>query len=168
MKEFFMDKIANNVVNFKPRVENQKRFVETRRKALMKDIFCPKCGVVLEGGVWRWGNQTPLICKQALCPACQQIKEEKPAGFLSIKGSYFQENRSTMMSFISRQIEEQLTQKPLSRLMSLEELSKEMVILSFTDSELPQLLAEAIAQQFEALVDSSQANRNGIVRVSWC
>ena len=163
-----MAKITNNVVNFKPREENQQRYVETRRKALMKDIFCPKCGVILKGGVWQWGNQTPLICKQALCPACQQIKEKKPAGFLTIKGSYFQENRSTIMSFISRQIEEQLTQKPLSRLMSLEELSKEMVILSFTDSELPRFLAEAIAQQFDALVDSSQTNRHGIVRVLWC
>lgn len=49
---------------------------------------CTECNSVYLEGRWTW-YEPPVNANKVLCPACQRISENYPAGYLELKGSFF-------------------------------------------------------------------------------
>ena len=57
-------------------------------KKLAEPSRCPECGAVYHRGRWTWGA-APAGAAAATCPACHRIKDQFPAGHVTLKGEFF-------------------------------------------------------------------------------
>ena len=61
---------------------------------------CPECRATFQDGRWTWGK-APADSNEQLCPACQRIRDEFPAGFVTIKGDYLKGHRDEILAVIN-------------------------------------------------------------------
>ncbi len=128
---------------------------------------CTECGVVFGGGRWQWRDEVPEGAHPALCPACQRIRDEAPAGLLSLGGDFWHEHREEIVNLIHNKVEEQKRDHPMKRLMGIEDEEDGTSIASFTDMHLPRGVGQAIERAYEGELDITYPEGGGIVRVTW-
>lgn len=133
----------------------------------VEPTLCPECGVVFSSGRWQWLPEVPSGAHQQLCPACQRIQDKVPAGYLNLKGDFFDEHRDEIMKLIHNKVEAQKAQHPLKRLMDIEPQADGSVLITFTDMHLPRGAGEAIASAYEGDLDIQYTDQAGILRVYW-
>src|SRR5690242_16929691 len=64
----------------------QSRSITDPYKAMKKPhepTACPQCGVVYRAGHWQW-IERPADAHEGLCPACHRIKDDFPAGQVTL------------------------------------------------------------------------------------
>jgi NMD protein affecting ribosome stability and mRNA decay len=128
---------------------------------------CPECGVVFSSGRWQWLREAPEQPKEELCPACQRIRDKVPAGFLTIRGTFFREHRDEILHLIHNKVEDQRRQHPMKRLMFIDEQEDGSTVITFTDVHLPRGVGEAIERAYEGELEIQYTEEAGIVRVYW-
>src|SRR6185503_5396398 len=60
---------------------------------------CPKCHAAFVNGRWAWEKGSD-DAPQMVCPACQRIEDRFPAGYVTIKGSYFADHRDEIIALV--------------------------------------------------------------------
>lgn len=128
---------------------------------------CPECGVVFSSGRWQWLPDVQEGANKELCPACQRIHDNVPAGFLTLSGTFFDEHRDEIMRLVHNKEEEQKAQRPMKRLMGVEKQDDGGVVITFSDVHLPRGVGEAIERAYEGELDIHYTKEAGIVRVYW-
>ncbi|MFN3919700.1 MAG: BCAM0308 family protein [Methylohalobius sp.] len=128
---------------------------------------CPQCKVVFDEGRWQWQPSPPAGATEELCPACQRIRDKVPAGFLTLRGEFFQQHRDEIMHLVHNQVEQQKAQHPMKRLMAVEDQEDGGVVITFTEAHLPAGVGEAIERAYKGELDIRYVEEDGIVRVYW-
>jgi len=128
---------------------------------------CEACGAVFSQGRWQWKPEAPADAHRQRCPACQRIHDKVPAGILNVSGDFFGEHRDEIMRLVHNKVEEQKTQHPLKRLMTVEDRKDGGVEITFTDMHLPRGVGEAIEHAYEGELEIQYTKESGIVRVYW-
>lgn len=109
-----------------------------------QSVFCPRCGVILNKGRWKWGLK-PANARKALCPCCVRSTENAPAGLLTVKGSFLYRQKSQILS-LARETETELKREmALARILSIDERLEAVEIIT-TDIRLLVLIAEKLRQ----------------------
>ena len=137
----------------------------TAMKKLHEPTACPLCGAVYHAGHWQW-MERPARAHEELCPACHRIKDEFPAGELTIRGQFAAQHRDEIRQIILRQQEIEKSEHPLNRIMKINE-TDEAIVVTTTEIHLPRRIAEALKSAFDGELELDYDEDGYFLRVSW-
>jgi NMD protein affecting ribosome stability and mRNA decay len=116
------------------------------QQKLHEGTVCPQCGAVYHQGRWKWVARFEGVGEE-LCPACRRIKEEFPAGVVTLRGEFAREHKEEMVHLARHQEEAEKREHPLNRIMSIEE-DAQGIVINTTDIHLPRRIGEAVKRAF--------------------
>ena len=117
------------------------------RLKLREPTYCPECGVVFHEGRWHWAPK-PVPGYQETCPACRRIKDNYPAGELTITGAFARQHKTEILHLARHQEEQEKGEHPLHRIMRIEE-GADAVVVKTTDIHLPRRIGEGAAPRLQ-------------------
>ena len=134
---------------------------------LREIVDCPTCGASYRSGRWTW-ETAPVGSFAQICPACERIERDDPAGVLSVEGAFASSHRREVITLVHAVEERERTEHALKRVMAIEEEGR-LLIVKTTDAELTEALGKALEKAFagklvQPAIPSDKANR---VRVHW-
>jgi hypothetical protein len=127
--------------------------------------WCPSCGVTFKKGRWAWAPK-PADAEEHTCPACLRVRDRCPAGFVHIRGSFFDEHATDLRGLIKHVEEKEKGQHPLNRIMSFEREGDETIITT-TDAHLARAIGEALHRAHEGELDYAYIAESPMLRVHW-
>jgi NMD protein affecting ribosome stability and mRNA decay len=127
---------------------------------------CPKCGAVFHNGRWQW-DAAPADSNQSLCPACHRIQDKVPAGFLNLGGEFLAGHKEEIMGLIRHVEQREKAAHPLKRIMEVEPLEDDGMLITFTDPHLARGVGEALHDAYKGELDFAYQAEERILRVSW-
>jgi hypothetical protein len=132
---------------------------------LHEPTTCPQCNAVFLKGRWQW-SLAPAGAHQALCPACQRIRDKFPAGYVAIAGPYALNHRVDLLNLIRHCEERAKAEHPLQRIMSID-TSVDQVLITTTDIHLARGIGEALHHAHQGDLDFHYELDQYLLRVHW-
>ncbi len=137
---------------------------KTRMK-LPQLTVCPQCGAVFHDGRWQW-TRRPTAAHEELCQACHRINDEYPAGVVTLSGAFVQKHKDEILHLARNQEEQEKTEHPLHRIMSIEERDGSIVI-NTTDVHLPRRIGQKLFDAYEGEFGFHYDEAGYFIRVNW-
>jgi NMD protein affecting ribosome stability and mRNA decay len=132
---------------------------------LPEPTLCVECGALFSRGRWSWGKTRQKV-HEGSCPACQRIADNYPAGYVEMKGRFFQEHQDEILN-LARNIESQeKNERPLERIMAIEE-HPEQAILSTTGIHLARRIGDALSRSYKGELTIRYLKEDQDVRICW-
>jgi len=135
------------------------------RGKLKEPTVCIDCGALFHKGRWTWGSK-PTGAYEITCPACLRIRDKYPKGFLTLKGSFADEEHEQVMGVVRNTEATEKQEHPLSRIMGVER-QPEGLVVSTTDTHLPRRIGEALKHAYHGELDVHYDHDEDFVRVTW-
>ena len=66
---------------------------------------CPVCNAVFKDGRWQWLESWPVDSHQVICQACQRIRDNYPAGLVTMSGDFIKTHKQEVLN-LARQHEQ--------------------------------------------------------------
>ena len=132
---------------------------------LPEPTVCAQCGAVFHEGRWQW-RQAPANAHQGTCPACHRIHDHYPAGFLTLKGTFFQSHRDEIMHLVHNHEHHERAEHPLKRIMEVEEKDGATLVTT-TDIHLARGIGEALHHAYQGELQYHYNPEQNLLRVSW-
>lgn len=158
-------------LNFTKRVDHEAGHVS--KKHPKEPAVCKKCGAIYTKGRWSFDDSAlkknsfgKAVPYKMTCPACIQIKEGIPAGFVYIKGRFFEEHKKEIVNLLRNEEERLAHTNPLARIMNLENSKKGFTITTTTE-HLAQHLGRALHRAYGGQVEYDFSHENKLARVYW-
>ena len=126
---------------------------------------CPECKAVFTEGRWTW-EKPPSDSNEQLCPACQRIHDRFPAGYVTIKGAFFQEHRDEIVNLIESHEKKEKAARPLQRIMAIDD-KRDGLEVTTTDSHLARGIAEALHGAYKGELKLRYSRDENLLRASW-
>jgi hypothetical protein len=127
---------------------------------------CPTCGAVFRKGCWRAAS-APADALRRLCPACQRIADDYPAGYVTLEGSFLEEHRDEILG-IARNVESrEKTEHALKRIIAIQSGASGGLVVTTTDPQLARAIGEAIYAAYAGDLDYAYAKDEDLLRVTW-
>lgn len=136
------------------------------RHKLREPSVCPICKAVFHGGRWQWAQSWPADAHQEICQACRRIKDNYPAGLVTLKGGARYGGRDEMLNLIRNVEQLEKAEHPLHRIMKIEQRA-DTVVVSTTDLHLARRLGEAIHHAYKGTLDWHYNKESCFARVDW-
>lgn len=127
---------------------------------------CPTCHAVFKGGHWQWLKSWPADSHGTTCPACQRIRDNYPAGVITMSGDFIRQHRQEIVNLARRHEKEERSLHPLHRIISIEEHT-DMVTVATTDIHLPKRIGQALHRAYKGSLDLHYDKDSCFVRVNW-
>lgn len=127
--------------------------------------LCPTCKAVFAHGRWAWGTK-PADAYEQLCPACQRIEDEFPAGYVTIKGEFIREHRDEIIALITGKEDREKAEHPLQRIMAIEDV-REGLQVTTTDSHLARGIGEALYDAYKGDLKLRYSRDENLLRATW-
>ena len=151
----------------------QDRLIHERRHDSCKStskplgpVVCPVCNAVFKNGRWQWLESWPLDCPQAICQACQRIRDNYPAGIVTMSGDFIRKHRQEVVNLARNHEWEERTRHPLHRIISIEE-HPDTVVVATTDIHLPKRIGRALQRAGKGRLALHYDPETCFVRVNW-
>ncbi|MDD5471726.1 MAG: BCAM0308 family protein [Sideroxydans sp.] len=126
---------------------------------------CTGCGAVFHGGRWQWMD-APAGAHETLCPACQRVRDQFPAGFLSLSGDFLAANEAEIRQLISHHEDREKAEHPLQRIMDIEDTADGLMVTT-TDMHLARGIGEALHHAYQGELEFHYNPDQALLRVSW-
>jgi hypothetical protein len=126
---------------------------------------CRDCHAVFRRGRWAVGS-APGVEHPALCPACARIRDDLPAGYVTLEGARSETERETMVHVARNEEARMKSEHPLERIMHVEDDGKRILVTT-TDTHLPRRIGEAVQRTFKGKLDVKFGEDEYSVRVHW-
>ena len=126
---------------------------------------CPKCHSVFMDGRWTW-NDVPKDAFQETCPACRRIEDRFPAGYVRIKGAFFNEHRDDIINLVQAREKHAKAERPLQRIMGMDE-TRDGFEITTTDSHLARGIAQALFDAYKGDLKVKFSRDENLVRAVW-
>ena len=126
---------------------------------------CTKCSSVYLEGRWTW-YEPPAKANKVLCPACQRITENYPAGYLELKGSFFKKHREEMLNLIHNEEKQEKGEHPLERIMAIDE-EGEHTLITTTGIHIARRIGEAVSSAYQGELSFTYGDGEKIIRIFW-
>lgn len=128
---------------------------------------CPECGAVFEKGRWQWPVGPVANAHEMMCPACERIRDDMPAGILTLSGTFLRKHQHEILKLIRNKVDEEKAEHPLKRLMDVEGGEEGELVVTFTDLHLPRGTGEAIERAYDGNLEIQYTKESNLVRVYW-
>jgi hypothetical protein len=135
------------------------------RGKLKEPTTCIECHALFHKGRWTW-DTTPEEADEITCPACLRIRDKYPKGYLTLKGSFVDEQHEQIMGVLRNVEAKEKQEHPLSRLMGMERRPEGLVV-STTDTHLPRRIGEALKHAYHGELDLHYDDDEDFIRVIW-
>lgn len=135
------------------------------RGKLKEPTVCTECGATFHKGRWTWGTK-PADADEIICPACMRIRDKYPKGFVTLKGSFKDEQHEQVLGLVKNTEQIEKTEHPLSRIMSIE-TKPEGLVISTTDSHLPRRIGEGLKHAYHGELELHYDQDEDFVRITW-
>ena len=126
---------------------------------------CPECHAVFTEGRWTW-EKAPDDAHEQLCPACQRIHDKFPAGYVTIKGSFFDEHKDEIVNLIEGHEKKEKAERPLQRIIAIDE-KRDGIEVTTTDSHLARGIAEALHSAYKGELKLRYSRDENLLRATW-
>ena len=126
---------------------------------------CGTCAAVFEQGRWRWGD-VPAGARRSTCPACARIRDELPAGYVNLSGTFFNDHRAELLHLARNAAEQERAEHPMHRIMQVVEAPAQTVITT-TDVHSARRIGEALERAYDGDLDVRFGADEYSVRVNW-
>ena len=130
---------------------------------LADPVVCPDCGATYIEGRWTW-RHGPVEAPRRRCAACVRIRDDYPAGFLTLRGDFARVNREALLRLARNTETREKRTHPINRIMRVEESDEAMLILT-TEPHLAQSIGHALHSAYKG--DLRFDFQEDIVRVTW-
>lgn len=127
--------------------------------------ICTECQSVFSQGRWTWKREPPEA-KKVVCPACQRIHDNYPAGTLELKGDFFNLNRSEILNLIHNEEKKEKGEHPLERIMEIQE-EESQTIITTTGIHIARRIGEAVAHAYQGDLAFTYGEGEKTIRLSW-
>lgn len=135
-----------------------------RTQKLPDPTRCPECSAVFTRGRWTW-DPLKFVDNEQVCPACQRIRDDYPAGYIVIEGSFLQSHKEELLNLIRNLEKKKSEQHPLERIIKISESDGKMTITT-TGIHLPKMIGDALKSSYEGDLNISYDAEN-LARVHW-
>ena len=132
---------------------------------LPEPSVCSQCGAVYHQGRWQW-LPAPKNAHVQMCPACHRIHDQYPAGFLMMKGEFFQAHRDEIMQLLHRLEQHERAEHPLKRIVAVEDKADETLVTT-TDIHLARGMGEALHHAYQGELEYHYNPEQNLLRVHW-
>jgi NMD protein affecting ribosome stability and mRNA decay len=146
-------------------IKEKRHDVYEARQKLKDPALCAKCGALYKSGRWTW-KEPPATAAKTTCPACRRIADGYPAGFVEVKGPFFQEHREDILHLIHNVEALEKKQHPLERIMSETE-KKGQVSLTTTGIHVARAIGDALAKAYKGELSFKYPDAEKTLRVRW-
>ena len=126
---------------------------------------CPECNASFQEGRWSW-KPAPRDANEQLCPACQRIQDEFPAGFVTIKGDYVKTHRDEIIAVVEGKEKREKAEHPLQRIMEIKDVAGGIQVAT-TDSHMARGIGEALHSALQGDLKIRYSKDENLVRVAW-
>ena len=126
---------------------------------------CPSCKASFTEGRWTW-EKAPADANEMLCPACQRIQDEFPAGYVTIKGAFFAEHKDEIVNLIHSHEKKEKAERPLQRIMTID-VKRDGLEVTTTDSHLARGIAEALHGAYKGELKLRYSRDENLLRAVW-
>lgn len=146
---------------------NETRNPERKLRKPSQPTSCPRCGLVVKGGRWMKGIAGERD-DQKLCPACERVEAENPAGFVYLGGDFFSQNSAEIMNRVQNLVDSHEAEHPVSRIMK-QERAPEGILVTTTDMRLARAIGEAIHHAYQGTIEYHHGGGKGgePITVTW-
>ncbi|MEO7743305.1 MAG: BCAM0308 family protein [Usitatibacter sp.] len=129
---------------------------------------CPKCHASFMGGRWTWAKLTANDdAAEMLCPACQRIRDKFPAGYVTLKGEFFKQNKDEIVRLMEDHEKKEKAERPLQRIMGMDAKKDGSFEVTTTDSQLARALGEALHEAYKGDLKVRYSRDENLVRAVW-
>ncbi len=150
----------------KDKLIKQKRHdVYREREKIQEPALCNKCGALLVNSRWTW-KEPPAETYEVTCPACRRKADKYPAGFIEIKGDFFEEHRAQIINLINNVEKQEKTERPLERIMDITDRKNDTLVTT-TGVHIARRIGEALSQSYKGDFSFRYADDEKRIRVSW-
>jgi NMD protein affecting ribosome stability and mRNA decay len=132
-------------------------------KKLADPTVCPDCGATFRDGRWTW-RHGPVEAPRTLCSACQRIRDDYAAGFVTLRGSFVREHRDEILALSRHTEEREKAEHPIKRIMDISDDSGDLVIRT-TDVHLARDIGSAVHRAYKGTLNVQYDE--DIARVEW-
>jgi NMD protein affecting ribosome stability and mRNA decay len=128
---------------------------------------CPDCRASYRNGRWTW-ERAPVGSYEHVCPACERIRGDYPAGVLRIQGGFANSHRDELVGLIRNVEERERREHPLKRVMAIEEEGGGLEVKT-TDAKLAESLGKALHHAYAGTLEQppTSSDKENLVRVRW-
>ena len=137
------------------------------RHAPPEPTVCPDCGAVYQSGRWAWVDPAPKDAHSEACPACLRIRDQFPAGVITLEGGFLAEHRDEIFGLIQNQEDAERAEHALHRIMGMDEADDGIVTLATTDIHLPRRILEALHRAYEGEMEFQYGDDETSLRGRW-
>ena len=148
------------------------RMIQERRHGLYRHrekwpepTICEHCSALFEKGRWTW-SQTDQEAYTTVCPACRRIAGNHPAGYVEIRGNFFNEHREELINLIMNVEAQQKAERPLERLMQVVDREGRTVVTT-TGIHIARRIGDSLSNAYQGNLDIQYADGDKRVRVYW-
>lgn len=134
--------------------------------------LCSKCGAFY----WnkRWSTDQAELGKareeagttQVVCPACQRMHDDNPAGVLTLSGEYLLQHEDDILNMIKNVEASGRGRNPLARIMEITQDNR-ILTVSTTDAKLAQKLGKEVHKAHKGDLQFLWSQAESFVRVNW-
>jgi len=146
-------------------IQEARHDVYQARGKFREPTACPRCGAVFHKGRWSWGLR-PAEAHEAICPACERIGDQNPAGILTLQGLFLTVHRDEILGLIHNEEAKAKTEHPLSRVMKVDQ-KDDTVEVTTTDMHLAQGIGEALRHAYQGTLALRYSRNQQLIRVRW-
>lgn len=132
---------------------------------LRENTQCTNCEALYRGGRWTWEIPSAAAAK-GLCPACQRIADNNPAGFLAIARDFYDAHRREIQDLIKATERKEVSEHPLERLIAIAE-EPEQLLVTTTGTHLAQRLGHALTGAYKGHVEFQYDDSKSRLDVYW-
>jgi hypothetical protein len=127
--------------------------------------LCSGCGALFVNGRWSW-QEPPEETNEATCPACRRVADHYPAGYIEIKGAFFEEHRDEILNLICNIEKQEKDARPLERIMSITD-EKGHTLVKTTGIHIARRIGEALSRSCKGELSFQYADTDECIRVYW-
>lgn len=146
-------------------VKEKRHDTYREQKKRPEPSVCPGCNAVYSGARWTW-MEPPPGAEQALCPACQRIGDNYPAGYVELSGNFFEERREEILNLVNNEEKLEKGEHPLERIMAVTR-QNEHTLITTTGVHLARRLGESISRAYQGDLQFTYGDNEKSIRVQW-
>jgi NMD protein affecting ribosome stability and mRNA decay len=143
--------------------KNHDTYREGKKKT--EPSVCSQCGAVFAGGRWGW-TPAPEGAVNCICPACQRVVDDYPAGFVELQGSFFEQRREEILNLVNNEEKLEKGEHPLERIMQIRSADGHTLITT-TGVHLARRIGDAVVRAYQGDLTYTYGDDEKTVRVKW-
>ena len=127
--------------------------------------YCSRCELIFHEGRWQHG-QRHTGAAEHLCPACHRIRDEFPAGYVTVEGGFAAQHADEVMNLVMNEAARARAEHPLERIMQVSSQNGTTLITT-TDVHLARRIGEALNRSWKGTLNIKPSVDEYLVRVRW-